>query len=89
MWEKSENNCKCSERCKPFVKTEREREIESQSVESPTLTWNAHEMTPTTLRTTYDISYIFADINDEETAAQFCDLVSEGEPSTYTDAMCS
>ena len=38
MWEKWENNCKCSERCKPFVKTKREREIESQSVESPTST---------------------------------------------------
>ena len=38
MWEKSENNCKCSERCKPFVETKREREIESQSVESSTST---------------------------------------------------
>ena len=38
MWEKLENNCKCSERCKPFIETKRQREIESQSVESPTST---------------------------------------------------
>ena len=46
-------------------------------------------MTPTLRERLQHQLYIFTDAGTEETAVQFCNLVSEGKPLTYTDAMCS
>ena len=35
----------------------------------------------------YTVSYVFEHTEDEETAEEFCNLVSEGDPLTYAKAI--
>ena len=37
----------------------------------------------------YTVSYVFADLQEEETAEEFCRLVGDGDPLTYAEAMAS